>query len=222
MKRITRVRAFVWKRKLKHVIVAELATLIALCFGVIAANVNYIQVQAAEVHTDGFYEVQTTQLQGVQTTAVASTTEAVAVREQQVAAEKRAELVKNVVAFAVQYQGYNYVLGGREMSKVRGKGLDCAGFVNYVFTKGPAGKNWTSMNVTGLYNEIGGTHVSVNEMEPGDIIFFSRKSHIAIYIGDGKIVHAMDPRHGIVVMDLYRANGRTYSGKAIIDVRRVL
>lgn len=123
------------------------------------------------------------------------------------------------VVFADKYLGYPYRLGGRDIRT----GLDCAGFVNYVFTKGPAGKNWTSMTVGGLYKEIGGKSVGTKNMRPGDIIFFGAGlSHVAIYAGNGEIVHAMDESHGICRTKLFRSNGSTYSGKSIADVRRVL
>ncbi len=123
------------------------------------------------------------------------------------------------VNYADKWLGYPYKLGGRNIET----GLDCAGFVNYVFTHGPAGKSWSSMNVGGLYNEIGGKSVSVKNMKPGDIIFFgSSLSHVAIYAGNGEIVHAMDESHGICRTKLFRSDGNTYSGKTIKDVRRVL
>ena len=60
-------------------------------------------------------------------------------------------------------------------------------------------------------------------MKPGDIIFFgSGLSHVAIYAGNGQIVHAMDEANGICRTKLFRSNGNTYSGKKIVDVRRVL
>ena len=67
------------------------------------------------------------------------------------------------IVFADRYLGNPYVLGGRDIET----GVDCAGFVNYVFTHGPAGKHWKSMNVGGLYHEIGGKSVSVDKMKPG-------------------------------------------------------
>ena len=79
------------------------------------------------------------------------------------------------------------------------------------------------MNVGGLYHEIGGKSVSVDKMKPGDIIFFgSGLSHVAIYAGNGQIMHAMDEANGICRTKLFRSNGSTYSGKKIVDVRRVL
>ena len=123
------------------------------------------------------------------------------------------------VNYADKWLGYPYRLGGRNIET----GLDCAGFVNYVFTHGPAGKSWTSMSVGGLYNEIGGESISVKNMKPGDIIFFgSNLSHVAIYAGNGEIVHAMDESHGICRTKLFRSDGKTYSGKTIKNVRRVL
>lgn len=133
--------------------------------------------------------------------------------------QKESFMNGETVVFADKYLGYPYRLGGRDIRT----GLDCAGFVNYVFTNGPAGKHWTSMTVGGLYKEIGGKSVGTKNMKPGDIIFFgSGLSHIAIYAGNGEIVHAMDESHGICRTKLYRSNGSTYSGKTIADVRRVL
>jgi cell wall-associated NlpC family hydrolase len=44
-----------------------------------------------------------------------------------------------------------------------------------------------------------GTAVSRNQMQPGDLIILNNKTHVAMYVGDGKMVHAMNSRDGIKV-----------------------
>ena len=222
MKTFTSVRKIFFCKKIKRLLLAEIAAFIALLLAVIGANMNYLQVQAAERHVKEFQKEQTAVFTEKADTAITSAQETAEIKAKQDAEAEREKRRTEVVNYASQYQGYNYVLGGREMSQTAGKGLDCAGFVNYVYANSPAAIEWKSMNVTDLYEEIGGSHIPTSEMQKGDIIFFSGKSHIAIYAGNGEIIHAMDPAHGIVKMNLYRSDGKTYSGKEIIDVRRVL
>ena len=48
-----------------------------------------------------------------------------------------------------------------------------------------------------------GTPVSKSALQPGDLVFFyGRPSHVGIYIGNGKVVHASNPRHPVKIADL--------------------
>jgi cell wall-associated NlpC family hydrolase len=228
------VRVFLLKKKIRRVLATELAVLLLLIAGVVASQDMFQRVQASDERAAVFMKTSAgTELNSAIEDAASDTEKKVteheaAVRKARKEAEKKRKAAAHrkycmsVVNYAKKYVGYNYVLGGSEMSKTPGKGLDCAGFVNYVFDNGPAHKNWKGMSVSALYSEIGGKHVSESDMQPGDIIFFSGKSHVAIYAGNGQIVHAMNAENGIVCMDLYTSSGSTYSGKEIIDVRRVL
>lgn len=197
-------------RRIIPILLIEIALVTLCCHAILAevkTNNKQMSFDAVKVNLSAASIVQPAQR------AAKETKEVIQMQQQE------SFVSGGTVVFADKYLGYPYRLGGRDIRT----GLDCAGFVNYVFTKGPAGKKWTSMTVGGLYHEIGGKSVGTKNMKPGDIIFFgSGLSHVAIYAGNGEIVHAMDESHGICRTKLYRSNGSTYSGKTIADVRRVL
>ena len=101
-----------------------------------------------------------------------------------------------IAKYAVQYVGNRYVYGGTSLTN----GADCSGFAMTVFAnfnikllrvaddqmKGPS-----SAYIAEGYKKA--VVVQTSEMQPGDLIFYGSgnyASHVAIYIGDGKIVHA--------------------------------
>ena len=63
-----------------------------------------------------------------------------------------------------------------------------------------------------------GTGVSLSEAKAGDIICYS--GHVALYIGDGKIVHAKNSKYGIVTDNVYYGWGG--SGPTVLAVRRII
>ena len=193
------------------VLVIELVLLVVLSYSVVSeANDNYQRMVELQANITALY---TSSVEGVEEANGPLLQEAA-----QTIDDKSFDLYrKGIIDFADQYLGYPYRLGGRNIET----GLDCAGFVNFVFSNA-SGRDWSSMSVPGLYREIGGVSVSEDDLQVGDIIFFGNNSHIAIYAGDGQIVHAMDESNGICRTTLFRANGRTYSGKTIKDIRRVL
>ncbi len=132
--------------------------------------------------------------------------------------EKKADKNRNdLVAYGRQFIGNPYVLGGRSLTN----GCDCASFVTLVYRN--FGYNWSFGSVSTLLNNCGGQEVSVDNLREGDIIFFGDLSHVAIYSGNGKIVHAMDEYSGITETVLFPyGNSSTYSGKRINTIRRIL
>ena len=126
----------------------------------------------------------------------------------------------SVISFARQFIGKPYVLGGKSLTN----GCDCASFITLVYKE--YGYNWKMGSVNTLYDNCGGTLVSVDDMKPGDIIFFgrgTRRLHVAMYAGNGRVVHAMDPAHDICEIDLYKPGTKnTYSGKSILAVKRII
>lgn len=132
--------------------------------------------------------------------------------------EKKADKNRNdLVAYGRQFIGNPYVLGGRSLTN----GCDCASFVTLVYRN--FGYNWSFGSVSTLLNNCGGQEVSVDNLREGDIIFFGDLSHVAIYSGNGKIVHAMDEYNGITETVLFPyGNSSTYSGKRINTIRRIL
>ncbi|MBR1477630.1 MAG: C40 family peptidase [Lachnospiraceae bacterium] len=96
-----------------------------------------------------------------------------------------------ICEYAKQFIGNPYVWGGTSLTK----GADCSGFVMSVFKKYGVKLSHSSRAQA---NE--GTKISISELKPGDLIFYSNGSsinHVAIYIGGGQIVHASSPKTGI-------------------------
>jgi peptidoglycan DL-endopeptidase CwlO len=76
--------------------------------------------------------------------------------------------------------------------------FDCSGLVNWAFrTSG------TSLPRTSRAMARVGTPVAKSALQPGDLVFFYRgPSHVGIYVGNGKVVHASNPRHPVRVTNL--------------------
>ncbi len=102
----------------------------------------------------------------------------------------------NVVNFAKNYIGYRYVWGGSGLTRLNNnKGVDCSGFVQAVF-----GKYGYNLPRTSREQANRGTSISRSQLKAGDLIFYGSKSyinHVAIYIGNGRIIHASNKRDGI-------------------------
>ena len=118
------------------------------------------------------------------------------------------EIISNqVVNYALKFVGGPYVYGGNSLTN----GTDCSGFTKLVFAN------------YGVYlprsapeQAYAGVHVDLGDIKPGDIIVSGYDGvvcHVALYIGDGKLVHALNSNVGIVVTSMYIM--------PIIDVRRV-
>lgn len=75
-------------------------------------------------------------------------------------------------------------------------GVDCSGFTKYVMQHGAG----VSLNRSSTSQSKQGTAISADQMQPGDLIFYGSGkgiNHVAMYIGDGKVVHASTERTGI-------------------------
>lgn len=113
------------------------------------------------------------------------------------AARKKA-LRQNIVSDALQFVGNAYVYGGNDPHT----GVDCSGFTRYILGH-TAG---VYLNRTAASQSAQGRSVSADEARPGDLVFYSSGGsidHVAIYIGNGKIVHASNEDVGIITSDMY-------------------
>ncbi|MCI6885752.1 MAG: SH3 domain-containing protein [Lachnospiraceae bacterium] len=110
-------------------------------------------------------------------------------------ANKQSSLRSKVVNFGLQFVGNRYVWGGTNPNT----GADCSGFVQYVM-RNAAG---VSLPRTSREQAKVGRAVKSGEMLPGDLIFYTNKSgtvnHVAMYIGNGQIVHAASRKSGIKI-----------------------
>lgn len=106
------------------------------------------------------------------------------------------QLRQEVVNYAQQFLGNPYVWGGNSLTK----GVDCSGFTQQVMKK-----FGVSINRTASTQYRNGTRISQKDLLPGDLVFFGyngRISHVGLYIGNGKVIHANNPRTGIVINTL--------------------
>lgn len=104
----------------------------------------------------------------------------------------------DIAAYAKQFKGNPYVWGGTSLTK----GADCSGFVQSVYKSFGIG-----LPRTASQQALVGTEVSIKNIKAGDLVFYSnggnRVTHVAIYIGNGKIIHARTPSSGIGINSVY-------------------
>lgn len=106
----------------------------------------------------------------------------------------------SVVSYALQFVGNRYVWGGTSLEN----GVDCSGFTMRIL-----GKYGISLPHSSKAQPSCGTKISASDAKPGDLFFYgsgSSISHVAIYIGNGQIVHASNKRDGIKVSNAYYRN----------------
>ena len=96
----------------------------------------------------------------------------------------------SVVNYATQFVGNPYVWGGTSLTN----GADCSGFVQSVYSN-----FGVSLPRTSYEQQNAGTEVSYADAQPGDLICYG--GHVAIYMGNGQIVHASNSRDGIKISD---------------------
>lgn len=110
----------------------------------------------------------------------------------------------NIVDRALSYVGAPYVFGGTNRS-----GFDCSGFTKYVYAQ-----FGVSLPRTSFEQFDSGTPVSMDNLQPGDLVFFTTyargASHVGIYIGGGRFVQAANPNSGVEVSNL---GDRFYSSR---------
>lgn len=110
----------------------------------------------------------------------------------------------DVAQFALQFVGNPYVYGGTSLTN----GADCSGFVMSVYNNFGVSLPHSSA----ADRSVGATVNGLENAQPGDLICYS--GHVALYIGNGQIVHASTSRTGIIVSN---ANYRS-----ILSIRRIL
>ncbi len=114
--------------------------------------------------------------------------------ELEAAIEVENDLRSEIVTYALQFVGNRYKYGGTNPNT----GVDCSGFTSYVMRHAAEVELPHS---SGGQSRMG-RQVSSSEMRPGDIICYGsgkRINHVALYIGNGQIVHASTEKTGIKV-----------------------
>ena len=110
------------------------------------------------------------------------------------AEEERMAKRQEIVDFALQFEGNPYVYGGTSLTN----GADCSGFVMSVFKE----FGYELPRVAAAQMEASELK-DVEDIEIGDLVFYGDYGidHVALYIGDGKIIHASTSATGIKISD---------------------
>lgn len=99
-----------------------------------------------------------------------------------------------MVEFATQFIGNPYVWGGTSLTK----GTDCSGFTQSIYEK-----FGITINRCAKDQARQGEEIKLEDIQPGDLVFYDHNSgsidHVAMYIGNGQIVHASNKRDGIKI-----------------------
>lgn len=126
---------------------------------------------------------------------------------------EKMERGKQVAKNAEHFLGAPYQWGGTNP-----RGFDCSGFTQYVYAEYGGVK--VPRNSYDQYNQ--GNPVSREQLQPGDLVFFTTyapgPSHLGIYIGDGKFVHALNQQTGVTISKL----DADYYKQRFLGARRVL
>lgn len=144
--------------------------------------------EVLETMKDGWLKVKTTKGQGYilgdTVTLIEKTQETV---------DKDA-LVRNKVAeYASQFIGGRYIYGGINPNT----GVDCSGFTRYVLQHAAG----VLLSHSSRAQAKEGTLINYQLARPGDLVFYGRNgriNHVALYVGDGKVVHASTEKTGII------------------------
>jgi cell wall-associated NlpC family hydrolase len=122
-----------------------------------------------------------------------------------------------VLNTADRYIGVPYVWGGNTPN-----GFDCSGFTKYVFAKNGVSLPRTSREQARVGDAV---PLDYDAMLPGDILLFAEPgeavSHVAIYVGSGRIIHASSAAGEVSYLDLDGSRGAWYV-QNLVAVRRLL
>jgi cell wall-associated NlpC family hydrolase len=132
-------------------------------------------------------------------------------------AEGRAVTERRLIATASRYLGTRYRLGG-----TRPSAFDCSGFVRYVFARHGVALPRTAREQSAVGASI---EVGLDSLEVGDLLFFrtnrGRAGHVAIYAGDGRIIHASAGSRRVRYDDIASPRGK-WVVEHLTSVRRVV
>ncbi len=133
--------------------------------------------------------------------------------QEQLASSDVAKLCKEIASYAVKFVGNPYKWGGTSLTK----GADCSGFVQSIYKQFGYTIPRTSKEQakSAGYRDVKPTK---ENLLPGDLIFYTNSKgvvdHVAMYIGDGKIVHAANKKKGIVIASYL--NRTPYKARRIV------
>ena len=148
----------------------------------------------AETTTTTAAETTTTTVEATTTTAAETTT----TQEITTPSNNSTPLRDSIVNYALGWVGQcNYVYGGTDLSI--GGSVDCSGFTMQVYSR-VAGVSLPHHSMSQMNC---GSAITYDQLRPGDRVFYNNPNHVAIYIGNGAIVHAGSPETGINITSVF-------------------
>ena len=148
-----------------------------------------------ETTTTTAAETTTTTVEATTTTTAAETT---TTQEITTPSNNSTPLRDSIVNYALSWVGQcNYVYGGTDLSI--GGSVDCSGFTMQVYSR-VAGVSLPHHSMSQMNC---GSAITYDQLRPGDLVFYNNPNHVAIYIGNGAIVHAGSPETGINVTSVF-------------------
>ena len=148
-----------------------------------------------ETTTTTAAETTTTTVEVTTTTTAAETT---TTQEITTPSNNSTPLRDSIVNYALSWVGQcNYVYGGTDLSI--GGSVDCSGFTMQVYSR-VAGVSLPHHSMSQMNC---GSAITYDQLRPGDLVFYNNPNHVAIYIGNGAIVHAGSPETGINVTSVF-------------------
>lgn len=147
-----------------------------------------------ETTTTTAAETTTTTVEATTTTAAETTT----TQEITTPSNNSTPLRDSIVNYALGWVGQcNYVYGGTDLSI--GGSVDCSGFTMQVYSR-VAGVSLPHHSMSQMNC---GSAITYDQLRPGDLVFYNNPNHVAIYIGNGAIVHAGSPETGINITSVF-------------------
>ena len=148
-----------------------------------------------ETTTTTAAETTTTTVEATTTTTAEETT---TTQEITTPSNNSTPLRDSIVNYALSWVGQcNYVYGGTDLSI--GGSVDCSGFTMQVYSR-VAGVSLPHHSMSQMNC---GSAITYDQLRPGDLVFYNNPNHVAIYIGNGAIVHAGSPETGINVTSVF-------------------
>ena len=125
---------------------------------------------------------------------------------------------QEVLMNALSLTGVRYKFGGNSPET----GFDCSGFVRYVFQQA---MNLTLPHGARAISQLGES-VAIGDLKPGDLVFFntlrSTFSHVGIYLGNNRFIHAPSSGGGIHVVDMKESYwAKRFNGARRIDTANI-
>lgn len=117
---------------------------------------------------------------------------------QQTALSSSIDKASDMLKYALSLVGVNYKYGGKSPET----GLDCSGFVRHVYQQAAGLLLPHNARAISMF----GQKIAISELQPGDLVFYNTMrhtfSHVGIYLGENKFVHASVTGRGVEVVDM--------------------